>query len=344
MKILRNILAVLFILAGLGIFLFPTLSGLYAQHLAQQEIDKVQQMVTTVPAATTTAATDPANPTEPTEPTEPVPTEPSEMDLLFESILSYNQKIFEEKQKNFRDPFSYQNPPLDLREYGFESNVIGTLWIPRLELELPLYLGATKDNLALGAAVLGETSLPASGDNTNVAIAAHRGWRGAPMFRDIQKIQLEDKITITTPWETLVYRVFELEIITPDETDEVLIQPGRNMLTLMTCHPYTKNYQRYLVRAELSNETPIVDKEADLQEAKDTFSDAPQAVTAPGSNGESTQILVDSDTLEVSPEETGMEDSDRLLWLEQVAPIVVVALLILLIILKICKHRKDAKE
>lgn len=348
---LRNFLAVLIVLVGLVFFLWPTLSGLYTQWLAQQAVDQVHQMM---PPETTISETAPIPTTALPEQTVPATTEEtvpptqSEMEVLYENILDYNQQIFQEGQVNFRDPFSYQTPPFDLTAYGFENNVIGTIWIPRLELELPLYLGATNENMALGAAVLGETSLPASGDNTNVVIAAHRGYGGAPMFRDIQLIQLDDKITITTPWETLVYRVCQLEIITPDNTSAVLIQPGRNMLTLLTCHPYTQNYQRYLVRAELSEDEQSTSKETDLLEAKQTFDEGPRQVIYPGEDGKTTHILVEPVSIQPSPAEPGSESdsnySNQILWLEQVVPWIVLALLAILAVIKFRMHRKEKKS
>ena len=42
----------------------------------------------------------------------------------------------------------------------------------------------------------------------------------------------------------------DIEIVWPDEIDKVLIQDGRDLVTLMTCHPYGKNSQRYLVYLE----------------------------------------------------------------------------------------------
>ena len=94
------------------------------------------------------------------------------------------------------------------------------------------------------------TISPLGGANTNTVIAAHRGYYGAEMLRNVQQIQIGDKITLTTPWETLTYHVCELKIIQPDDINAILIQPGRDLLTLTTCHPYTQNTQRYLVIAE----------------------------------------------------------------------------------------------
>ena len=59
------------------------------------------------------------------------------------------------------------------------------------------------------------------------------------MLRNVQQIQVGDKIQLTTPWETLIYRVSELKIIDPSDINAVLIQPGRDLLTfhLPPLHP-----------------------------------------------------------------------------------------------------------
>lgn len=52
---------------------------------------------------------------------------------------------------------------------------------------------------------------------------------------------------ITNLWETLEYEVVKCIVISPDDLDAVKIRPGRDLVTLVTCHPYTHNYQRYVV-------------------------------------------------------------------------------------------------
>ena len=42
----------------------------------------------------------------------------------------------------------------------------------------------------------------------------------------------------------------DVEIIKPDVISKVLIHEGEDLLTLMTCHPYGKNTERYLVYAK----------------------------------------------------------------------------------------------
>ena len=99
------------------------------------------------------------------------------------------------------------------------------------------------------------------------------------MLRNVQQIQIGDKITLTTPWDTLVYRVCELKIIQPDDINAVLIQPGRDLLTLTTCHPYTQNTQRYLVIAERDPDAEAATHAADLAECDETWDAAPRQVT-----------------------------------------------------------------
>ena len=102
--------------------------------------------------------------------------------------------------------------------------------------------------MAKGAVHLGETSLPIGGENTNSVIAGHCGWNGAHYFRYLSDLEPGDEIIITNLWETLTYTVTDSKIIDPNETDSILIQEGRDMLTLLTCHPYASGgKQRLLV-------------------------------------------------------------------------------------------------
>lgn len=167
---------------------------------------------------------------------------------LWEDMVDYNRRISMEKQAGLSCAYDYQKPSFLLSRYGLDSEVFGVISIPAMELEMPIYLGATEGNMALGAAHMTETSLPIGGENTNTVIAAHRGYNGASYFRYIEKLQVGDLVSIRNLWETLNYRVTSIKIIDPHDVEEILIQPGREMLTLLTCHPYASGgKQRYVV-------------------------------------------------------------------------------------------------
>lgn len=175
------------------------------------------------------------------------PKEKSRLDKLFEKAEDYNKKLYKNGQKELVDPFSYEVSSFDLADYGIEDNMFGYIELPRLKVIMGIYLGATTLNMSKGAVHLTQTSLPIGGNNTNAVIAAHRGSRYGEMFRNINKLKIGDNIMITNAWDTLTYRVTSTAIIAPDEIDKVLIQEGRDMVTLISCNPYGRHTQRYVV-------------------------------------------------------------------------------------------------
>lgn len=170
---------------------------------------------------------------------------------LLAALQEYNRQLYAEKQCNLTDLEACEELAADLTVYGIEDEVIGVLEIPAMELTMPVYLGASDAHLAAGTAVLGNTSAPIGGDNTNCVIAGHRGWRGADYFRYIDRLQVRDTVKLTNLWETLTYTVADIQIIQPHEVDKIKIQQGRDLLTLLTCHPYASGgRQRYVVYCE----------------------------------------------------------------------------------------------
>lgn len=170
---------------------------------------------------------------------------------LLTALQDYNQRIYAEKQSDLTSLKACEEPAVDLAAYGIEDEILGVLEIPAMDLTMPVYLGASDEHLAIGAAVLGSTSAPIGGDSTNCVIAGHRGWRGADYFRHIDRLQVGDTVTLTNLWETLTYTVADIQIIQPHEVDKIKIQQGRDLLTLLTCHPYASGgRQRYVVYCE----------------------------------------------------------------------------------------------
>ena len=177
--------------------------------------------------------------------------EPMPYEELFRSIQTYNEWLVTISQGNLTNRVSTEIVPITMTDYGLPDEVFGVLRIPAMDLEMPIYLGANYDNLANGAAVLTQTSIPIGGENTNSVIAGHRGWNGYPYFLDIENLQVGDLVYIKNVWEELTYQVKTIRIVYPDDIDAILIQPGKDMVTLMTCHPpNTGGRFRYLVYCE----------------------------------------------------------------------------------------------
>ena len=166
---------------------------------------------------------------------------------LWEACAAYNEQLCKTHQAAFTAE-TLILPSLDLAEYGWDNEVFATLSIPTADIKAPLYLGASAYNLNRGAAILGQTSLPIGGENTNCVIAGHRTWSAVVHFRSLEDVAIGDPVELTNPWDTLVDQVVSLEVIPPDSLDLVRIQPGRDLLSVFTCT--NSGTQRVLVTCE----------------------------------------------------------------------------------------------
>ena len=204
---------------------------------------------------------------------------------LREAMEAYNLQLSQD-QSGPDSVDSYEAPGLNLEDYGMEADdAVGYVEIPAMDVTLPLYLGASRAHMNNGATVLGQTSMPIGGISTNCVIAAHRGWNGKAMFRDVELLQEGDLVYLTNLWETLTYQVTGISIIWPDEVEAVAIQPGQDMVTLLTCHPYIVGTHRYLVYCQR------VEQDTSVQEP---------AVTTP--NIQQTQVAVKASQSEIELE------------------------------------------
>lgn len=248
-KIFFAILAVLLLLSGCIILLYPSLNGLWVDYTMRRNAEAFRSYVVLSQGVPEQEASHVVNPQP--EPMQPQSQLPSEHPQLWLDMKAYNEDIFREGQESLSNPTAYEKSSFRLSDYGLETEVFGVLSIPRLSLEMPIYLGASKQNMANGATVMGQTSLTIGGSNTNCVLAGHRGWNGAAYFLYINQLEPGDTVTVTNLWETLTYEVVETRAISPNDVDAIHIQPNRELLTLLTCHPPASGgKQRYLVFCE----------------------------------------------------------------------------------------------
>ena len=246
-KIPFVILAVLLLLFGGGTMLYPALNGLWVEQTMHRDSEDflllLEEDAERIAVENSYVI--------PGEPESEKPDLPEQYSQLWLDMKAYNEAIFREGQNGLADPSAYEDACFWLSDYGLDSEVFGVLSIPKLDLQMPIYMGATKENMAAGAAVMGQTSLPIGGSDTNCVLAGHRGWNGAAYFLYINQLEPGDTVTVTNLWETLNYQVKETRIIDPNDVEAILIQPGHELLTLLTCHPPASGgKQRYLVFCE----------------------------------------------------------------------------------------------
>ena len=229
-------------LVGMGILLYPAINNYYTSKRMESSVESFYG---------TESGTDSTEATQAAQDTEP----PTPYPELLEMLEAYNRELYEDDQSKLSSLAATEQPGVLFSVSGQTGDVFGVLSIPKLEMEMPLYLGATDKHMADGAAQLGQTSIPIGGENTNAVIAGHRGYNGAPYFRYVPELQVGDSVDITNLWGTLHYKVVETRIIQPNDIDAIKIQPGRDLITLLTCHPYASGgRQRFLVICERMEE------------------------------------------------------------------------------------------
>lgn len=250
------LISMICVLGGVGILSYQIWHSWLGQQRTEQEVSSFHGTLEELQAEDEQADEQPAE--------TPYPE-------LLTDMQAYNQQLYETGQSGLVDAWSYEQQAFDLSQYGLSSDVVGTLSIPAMEEELPIYLGATQDNMSKGVVVLGQTSMPIGGENTNCVIAGHRGYDGIPFFREIERLQVGDSVYLTNFWGVLEYQVKSTEVIVPDNVEAVLIQPGKSMLTLVTCHPYPENTYRYVVYCE-AVDSPEAETVPGQQEIQPIFS------------------------------------------------------------------------
>ena len=162
-------------------------------------------------------------------------------------VESYNKRLYSENQVNLGNSSLKGKSAVELNDYGIKDNIYGYIIIERLNLKMPILLGATFDNMALGAVHISETSLPYGGKNTNAVIAGHCGYGGNDYFRYIETLEKNDIIQILTPFKRLEYSVTYKKVIEPSDIESIKIQRGEDMITLFTCYPYPTSRYRICV-------------------------------------------------------------------------------------------------
>ena len=280
------------LVAGLALVLYPTVTAVSAQNdvnaaLAAWRSGAVDGENNAGGAGGSEAEADKSTSAEPAA--SAAGDEPEfrskEGDATYEKLVAYNERVREGEGGKVNDPFAFSDD--SLAELGLPDGIIGSISVPKMGVTIPLYLGATEANMVDGAGIVAGTSMPLGEETSNTVIAAHRGgYFGLPMFRDIEDLETGDTVTITTPWDKLTYAVREVEVVAPNDTEAVSVQEGRDLVTLLTCHPYGTNQSRMLVFCErVPNE--------DAQEDAGPVAAAVKQIL-PGNAGDSPLLMIEN--------------------------------------------------
>lgn len=136
------------------------------------------------------------------------------------------------------DPFVVDDYKSSYNIKGWNpDSVFGYLVIPSIDVKQPIRLDASYEHLDKGVAHVYGTSLPIGGVNRRSVIAGHRGWYRDIMLLNLGKMKVGDKVYIDREGEKLLYKVTDTEIISPSQWQKLKPKDGKDMLTLLSCHP-----------------------------------------------------------------------------------------------------------
>lgn len=175
-----------------------------------------------------------------------------------QAARAYNHRLAAEGQAllgQSSDPFASSNDNKVYKEGTAEyqslldvgDGLMGTIRIPKISVDLPIYHGTGKAALDAGVGHLVDTSLPVGGASTHAVLTGHRGLVEALMFTRLDEMMDGDYFYLDVMGETLTYRVDRISVIKPDDISQLKIVPGEDRVTLMTCTPYGVNTHRLLV-------------------------------------------------------------------------------------------------
>lgn len=167
-------------------------------------------------------------------------------------VIGLTEDMFDVDESDYR--------PLSKEDY--QKHLIGSVYIPKISVGLPLFDETTDDLLEQGATLLQGTSYPTGGYSTHSVITSHSGLPEKKLFTDLEKLKVGDYFLVNNLDKTMKYEIESIKEVLPTETDDLVIQEGKDMMTLLTCTPYMINTHRLLVTG---HRVPYTEDEANKE-------------------------------------------------------------------------------
>ena len=246
------IISIIFIILGVGIFLYPSISNYLAE---KNHIDIIRNYDDLI-----------------------VKIDEEKINEEKEKARIYNENLSGDP---VHDPFvigSGYALPENYKEVlnVSDDGVMGYVEIPKISVYLPIYHGTSDEVLEKGVGHIQNTSVPIGGNSTHSILTGHTGLPNAELFTRLDELGIGDIFYIHVLGDVLTYKVFETKVILPDKIDELRILNGKDYVTLVTCTPYGVNSHRLLVKAErVEYEEYSVTKSTTDEEGTDTKKESP---------------------------------------------------------------------
>ena len=180
-----------------------------------------------------------------------------QIEAEWERAQAYNDAL---SPNAIYDPFGSEHAGMD-RDYLSllnlgEDGVMGSINIPKITVELPIFHGTAAATLENGVGHMEGSALPVGGEGTHAVLTGHTGLNTAKLFTDLTQLTMGDEFYIQVLDQVLAYRVDQILVVEPTDLEAILPVPGKDYVTLVTCTPYGVNSHRLLVRGERMDDPP----------------------------------------------------------------------------------------
>ena len=215
-----TILLILILLIGLSLMLYPSFADWWNSFHSSRAIASYEEQVANIDDA--------------------------QYEELWDAARDYNQSLLH-RPNDFILSDEQQEIYKSLLDIG-GNGIMGYIEIPMIDVMLPIYHGTEESVLQIAVGHLDWTSLPVGGAGSHCVLSGHRGLPSARLFTDLDKLKVGDVFMLHVLNEILTYEIDQILIVEPQDTDPLLIEPGKDLCTMITCTPYGINSHRMLVR------------------------------------------------------------------------------------------------
>lgn len=215
-----TIILIIFLLIGISLLLYPTLADFWNASRSTKIVNDYSKEVTNL-------------------------SEKKRQDLLKEA-WAYNEEV---KKRQFATDMTKKEEDQYYSTLKLPStDIMATVEVPSINVKLPIYHGTKESILQSALGHIEWSSLPVGGLGTHAVITGHRGLISARLFTDLEQLVEGDLFYLRVMGEKLSYQVDQIRIVLPHETQDLMIDPNKDYVTLLTCTPYGINTHRLLVR------------------------------------------------------------------------------------------------
>lgn len=167
-----------------------------------------------------------------------------EIEEKWRQANEYNEMLFQAKRGIVEETEEKKYEEL-LNIHG--TDIMGSLEIPKIQVELPIYHGTEDEVLSNGIGHLEGTSLPIGGENTHSVLTGHRGLPSSKLLVRLDEMKIGDLFFIHTYKEVMAYKVEDIMVVKPEDTAWMEIKGEKDLVSLVTCTPFGINSHRLIV-------------------------------------------------------------------------------------------------